>query len=75
MTSSGGREVGFSHGVFACAQEGLRPEPPPLSEAEAGLRNEKIAVDDFGDKVASASRKARSATPCAGLLAAWMEWL
>ena len=40
-----------------CAQEGLKPEPPPLSEAEAGLRNEKIAVDDFGDKVAHASRK------------------
>ena len=44
-----------------CVQEGLKPEPPPLSEAETGLRNEKIAVDDFGDKVAHASRKVRCA--------------
>ena len=48
-----------SEGLRLARQEGMKAEPPPLSEAETGLRNEKIAVDDFGDKVADASRKVR----------------
>ena len=43
-------------------QEGLKAEPPPLTEAESGLRNEKIAIDDFQEKVANASRKVGRAT-------------
>ena len=44
-------------GVTLTLQDGLKAEPPPLTEAESGLRNEKIAIDDFQDKVANASRK------------------
>lgn len=38
-------------------KEGLKTEPPPMSEQEIDLRNEKIKIDDFQDKIMTASRK------------------
>ncbi|CAL8464753.1 g4288 [Coccomyxa elongata] len=39
-------------------KDNLKSEPAPMSDAEIGLRNEKIKIDDFQDKVMTASRKA-----------------
>ncbi|EIE22906.1 hypothetical protein COCSUDRAFT_66447 [Coccomyxa subellipsoidea C-169] len=39
-------------------KDNLKSEPAPMSEAEVSLRNEKIKIDDFQDKVMAASRKA-----------------
>ena len=38
-------------------KEGMRAEPPALTDEETALRNEKIRVDDFQDKMIHASRK------------------
>ena len=38
-------------------KEGMKAEPPPLTEEETALRNEKIRVDDFQEKLINASRK------------------
>lgn len=38
-------------------KDGMKAEPPPMSDAEVGLRNDKIKIDDFQDKVMTASRK------------------
>ena len=38
-------------------KEGMKAEPPPLTEEETALRNEKIRVDDFQEKLIHASRK------------------
>ncbi|CAL5229150.1 g12424 [Coccomyxa viridis] len=39
-------------------KEGMKAEPPPLTDEETTLRNEKIRVDDFQEKLINASRKA-----------------
>ena len=41
-------------------KDGLKAEPPAMGDAEVGLRNEKIKIDDFQDKVMTASRKVHS---------------
>ncbi len=38
-------------------KEGMKAEPPPLTDEETTLRNEKIRVDDFQEKLINASRK------------------
>lgn len=38
-------------------KEGMKAEPAPLTDEETALRNEKIRVDDFQDKLIHASRK------------------
>ncbi len=38
-------------------KDNLKSEPAPMSDVEVGLRNEKIKIDDFQDKVMTASRK------------------
>ena len=47
-------------------KEGMKAEPAPLTDEETALRNEKIRVDDFQDKLIHASRKVgkSSAQPC-----------
>ena len=35
----------------------MKAEPPPLTDEETALRNEKIRVDDFQEKLVHASRK------------------
>ena len=44
-------------------KEGMKAEPPPLTEEETALRNEKIRVDDFQEKLIHASRKVRVHVP------------
>ena len=49
-------------------KEGMKAEPAPLTDEETALRNEKIRVDDFQDKLIHASRKVRTlARSCAFL--------
>lgn len=53
-------------------KEGMKAEPPPLTDEETMLRNEKIRVDDFQEKMIGASRKVcrRPALALHGLLCA-----
>ena len=47
-------------------KEGMKAEPAALTDEETALRNEKIRVDDFQEKLIHASRKVgRLAQPCA----------
>ena len=43
-------------------KEGMKAEPAPLTDAETALRNEKIRVDDFQEKLIHASRKVRASS-------------
>jgi hypothetical protein len=38
-------------------KEGLKAEPLPMSDDEVALRNEKIKIDEFQEKIMAASRK------------------
>ncbi len=42
----------------------MKAEPPPLTDEETMLRNEKIRVDDFQEKMIDASRKVGVCTGC-----------
>jgi len=45
-------------------KENMKAEPPPLTDEETMLRNEKIRVDDFQEKMIDASRKVCVCTGC-----------
>lgn len=45
-------------------KENMKAEPPPLTDEETMLRNEKIRVDDFQEKMIDASRKVDLCTDC-----------
>lgn len=51
-------------------KDNLKSEPAPMSDAEVGLRNEKIKIDDFQDKVMTASRKVQ----CPAFMCLMLFW-